>query len=140
MDKRIKERWLAALRSGDYEQTDGYLHVKADKSSDTFDVSDGYCCLGVLCELAVADGVIQKQRVNGNSFFEYGNPDKDDWDYSVLPVSVREWAGLQDANPYVNALKDGLDPEQYDAWAALSEANDNGSTFAQIADWIERDL
>lgn len=34
--------WLASLRSGKYKQGHGYLK----------DNQDGYCCLGVLCELA----------------------------------------------------------------------------------------
>lgn len=138
MNPKIKERWLAALRSGDYKQTDGYLSIKSAVPND--DQFDGFCCLGVLCEIAVADGVVQKQRVSENSFFEYGNPELDDWDHSVLPRSVMEWAGLQDDNPSVNAVEDGLDPEEYDAWVPLSEPNDNGSSFNQIAAWIERDL
>jgi len=40
MKKSIKKKWLAALRSGKYEQGTGAL------------CEDGkYCCLGVLCEV-----------------------------------------------------------------------------------------
>lgn len=137
MNQEIKARWLEALRSGDYKQTDGYLNISSAIPED--DEFDGYCCLGVLCEIAVADGVIQKQRVSENSFFEYGNPDKGDWDYSVLPVSVQDWAGLTESNPSVNAIEADDDPLA-DNWMPLSEPNDNGMTFDQIADWIEKDL
>ena len=41
MDKELKEKWVAALRSGDYGQTTGCL---VD--------GRGHCCLGVLCEVA----------------------------------------------------------------------------------------
>jgi hypothetical protein len=39
--KELKNRWVAALRSGEYEQ--GRLKLKVD---------DKYCCLGVLAEVA----------------------------------------------------------------------------------------
>ena len=39
MNKEVKEKWVAALRSGKYKQTRGTLKDKT-----------GYCCLGVLCE------------------------------------------------------------------------------------------
>lgn len=137
MNPEIKERWLAALRSGDYKQTDGYLNVSSDNPEGS--EFDGYCCLGVLCEIAVADGVIQKQRVSGQNFFEFGDPSRDDWDYSVLPISVQEWAGLTEGNPSVNLLEEGDDPEA-DNWTPVSEPNDNGASFEKIADLIERDL
>lgn len=41
MDKELKEKWIAALRSGDYCQTKGKLIDE-----------QGYCCLGVLCDVA----------------------------------------------------------------------------------------
>ncbi len=37
MDPELKAKWIAALRSGEYEQTTGQLHSGI-----------GYCCLGVL--------------------------------------------------------------------------------------------
>lgn len=40
MNKALKRRWVKALRSGDYPQTQGALKTDA-----------GFCCLGVLCEL-----------------------------------------------------------------------------------------
>lgn len=41
MDKEIKDKWLAALKSGKYEQGQGRLRSSADK----------YCCFGVLCDI-----------------------------------------------------------------------------------------
>jgi hypothetical protein len=37
MNEQIKQRWIEALRSGEYEQTQGRLRDET-----------GYCCLGVL--------------------------------------------------------------------------------------------
>jgi hypothetical protein len=42
MKKEIRDKWLAALRSGEYEQTTGILR----------NTTPAYCCLGVLCEVA----------------------------------------------------------------------------------------
>lgn len=138
MNQEIKERWLTALRSGEYEQAEGYLNISAKNESDN--EYDGFCCLGVLCELAVADGVIQKQRYAEEDFYEYGDPESDDFDHSVLPRSVKEWAGLSDSNPSVNDLSEDENPEFVDNWIPISEPNDNGASFARIADMIERDL
>ena len=142
MNQEIKERWLAALRSGQYKQTDGYLNVQAvnpNEDNPTNNNGDGFCCLGVLCEIAVADGVIQKQRSASADFFEYGDPAREDWDYSVLPETVKEWAGLRDTNPFINDIPEDGDADG-DYWVPISEVNDNGLSFTEIAKFIERDL
>lgn len=43
MNPEIKAKWVAALRSGDYEQGRGYLH------------RGGFCCLGVACDLFIKE-------------------------------------------------------------------------------------
>jgi hypothetical protein len=40
MTREFRDRWCAALRSGEYKQAFGFLHTDA-----------GYCCLGVACEV-----------------------------------------------------------------------------------------
>lgn len=45
MDKELKTKWVAALRSGNYEQTTGTLKVEHD-GGEGYPLS--YCCLGVL--------------------------------------------------------------------------------------------
>ena len=44
MDKKLKTKWLEALRSGEYEQ--GIEDLKFVGTAGTL-----YCCLGVLCEI-----------------------------------------------------------------------------------------
>lgn len=63
MPKEMKEKWLAALRSGEYKQSKGSLKT-----------AKGYCCLGVL-EM-VCDGDV-----------EYQNSSKD----GALGVPTVEW-------------------------------------------------
>ncbi len=89
------ELWCTALESGEYEQT-----------SFTLKNGNAYCCLGVLCEVAKAEGVIQTY-----------NPYE-----AILPVKVREWAGL--------ATRSG----SYIGDNNLTRDNDSkGLTFPEIA-------
>lgn len=46
MDKELVKKWVAALRSGEYKQTDKYLHHPQEES---------FCCLGVLCAVVAGD-------------------------------------------------------------------------------------
>lgn len=79
MKADIKEKWVAALRSGEYDQAREQLKV-----------GDAFCCLGVLCQL-------HSQAVKGFAWAgcEYDGKDGD------LPYIVREWAGLNDETDMV---------------------------------------
>ncbi len=118
MDPEIRARWVTALRSGEYRQA--YEVLRND--------AGGRCCLGVLCEIAVADGVLAaavRSRLDGS--WQYDGHDTE------LPEAVQSWAGLSSNNPYVDVK---------DVPVSLAELNDGdeerGSwTFAQIADVIE---
>lgn len=43
MKPELRTKWVDALRSGDYQQTQGALRKKNSEYS--------YCCLGVLCQI-----------------------------------------------------------------------------------------
>lgn len=126
MNEGIKARWTAALRSGDYEQGFALLRSKGK-----------FCCLGVLCELAIADGIVitsEGASAYGDSCVRYQG---DDLDGSItsLPVAVQVWAGLPGADPYVE------DPNDVDRVFSLTEWNDDMEVgFLQIADLIEASL
>jgi hypothetical protein len=116
MNPEIRAQWCAALRSGDYQQARKALYD-----------GEGYCCLGVLCDLAVKAGAVAERVYTGTEnepgFWQY------DGRGDYLPISVREWAGLDDGNPEVRT-RTGLEP--------LGILNDeNGLTFAEIADLID---
>lgn len=122
MKKEIKKRWLEALRSGKYEQGKAYLN------------KDGkLCCLGVLCELAAEEGVVE--RYEGIDPYDklplvaYGTGER-------LPsVTVQEWAGLPD--DYYEAYH--VPTKKYEG-RTLYTMNDTGSSFEEIANVIERRL
>lgn len=48
MIKEYKEKWVAALRSGQYQQGRGVLRINGPTGQ--------YCCLGVLCDVMEKEG------------------------------------------------------------------------------------
>lgn len=91
-NKPVIEKWVEALESGNYSQGSGYLSKKNAFGKQV------YCCLGVLCDLAVKEGVIPEpsQHPDDASVRIYNL-----WSAS-LPPEVRDWAGMSDGNPYVD--------------------------------------
>lgn len=120
MDPQIKAQWVAALRSGEYKQGAGQLHAPATNS---------YCCLGVLCDLAVKAGLDITVTTASDRDLTYYNDDGYE-----LPDSVKDWAGLEENLPEVDMM--GLDCEVL----TVAALNDDGTPFGEIADIIERDL
>lgn len=57
MTKELKDAWVAALRSGEYRQARGALTTRIfdDEADDGAYGTYGYCCLGVLMEIACPD-------------------------------------------------------------------------------------
>lgn len=88
MKHSIREKWIEALRSGRFRKAQGVLGRPNP---------DRYCGLGVLCELAIENGVAVERRVitqgDGGTAIAYGGTT------TQLPAKVREWAGLTDADP-----------------------------------------
>ncbi len=119
MDPEIRAQWVAALRSGNYRQGKGTLRRDSDGT---------FCCLGVLCELAVAAGVTDRQPSG------YGRGGW--WSASALPISVQEWAGLANPDPRVFDPLSG----RVRSLASLNDRDTEGRTFDQIAVLIEEYL
>ena len=87
MDPTIKARWVAALRSGDYNQGHGRLHTKENGISS-------FCCLGVLCDLANKENIVSEIIEVPSLASEYPSSGTVaviyDVDESWLPTSVAE--------------------------------------------------
>ncbi len=136
MNPEIKERWITALRSGNYGQVKGQLGVEIAHQPD----HSGYCCLGVLCEVAVEDGVVTRE-VMPSGTVEYVDENYGEHARMVLSEAVTEWADIVE-NPEVNV--EGLDIVIDDVLrtsASLAELNDYaGKDFNFIADVIETRL
>jgi hypothetical protein len=122
MKPDIKQRWLAALRSGNYEQGKGSLS-KIDKKGNV-----SYCCLGVLCDILKDESKLFKQtykiKAGNYEYSVYGIEYVDECE--TLPYSQMEYVGISDADTNI-----------------LIEMNDddvNEKTFNEIADYIEDHL
>ena len=125
MKKEIAEKWVQALRSGEYKQGSDVLH---NTSNNT------YCCLGVLCDIyqkegnkfnSVSEGSWGVQTDNGfenlpATFFD-DRPD-------VLPEVVMKWADISCSS---GSFGDSN-------LAALND--DDGYTFDEIATVIEANV
>lgn len=129
MDAAIKEEWVTALRSGNYKQGRSYLHKRRTSG-------DSYCCLGVLCEVAVKHGVIDPPtpRRDDETIMCYGkNLDNAPF---YLPKEVIEWAGVVDERISIDPILAKTTYAGRDT-RSLSHMNDMGASFSEIADVIE---
>lgn len=129
MNPDVKAKWVAALRSGEYNQADGALRIK-----------DTFCCLGVLCDLYKQEqggtweltAYMGAEMLDGQYHFV---PPNNDGQPGVLPTCVAKWAGLKLNDPH---LKTECTNE--DSIECISELNDRGAKFDHIADLIEQQL
>lgn len=122
MNKEIKEKWVAALRSGEYKQ-----------SSNRLRDNKGFCCLGVLCDIYIKE-TNNAEWTNlynvGDVTVKYDGFDfveSNERETALLPDKVWQWAGLSRKNPIIGNY-------------SLSRLNDTGATFELIAGFIEQDL
>ena len=107
MKKSIANKWIKALRSGKYKQTTSVLRNL-----------DGFCCLGVLCDISERG---KWKRAKGGKVFVFN-----DWYDKTMPNEVIEWAGMNNGF--------GLLPD-----TSLTDLNDHeGKSFDEIADVIEK--
>lgn len=121
MNQDIKERWVAALRSGDYKQTQERLRD-----------ANGFCCLGVLCDVVKDDMGVKWEEYsiatndkcsNGFSFMNNNGE---------LPPEVARFCGLPPSVTQGDVAIGGR---------SLISMNDNEfESFDTIADLIERHL
>ena len=122
MNQNIKREWVAALRSGDYEQGTGKLKMESDNSKGVC-----FCCLGVLTDLYAKE----KNLTFGYSDNKLKAKDEEEY----LCGDVMKWAGLSSKDPEVRV--DATDESDN---CSLSYYNDNGHDFAEIATLIENNL
>lgn len=114
MNQEIKAKWVAALRSGEYKQTDGYLH------------RDGcFCVMGVLCDLYIKQRGISWERGESGTTELYGS-------CAIPPHIVTDWAGLESQYPNVKTEVKGT--------MSIVNMNDRLVPFKVLADIIEKDL
>ncbi len=118
MNPEVKTKWVAALRSGDYEQGRTYLNNNGK-----------FCCLGVLSEIAVAEGIVDTREIYGIVSYGLNGSARGDggWESAGVTKPIREWANIE-SNPRMGNND------------AMSMNDSFGYTFDQIADEIEEHL
>lgn len=112
MTPELKSAWLAALRSGEYQQVREKLFDK--------DI-DSYCCLGVLCRVV--------------------DPTKTPYELvaEILRRKENEYASFEDEELPETVLDEICLSNAVQTEAI--DRNDKGAhSFAQIADWLEEVL
>jgi uncharacterized protein YeaC (DUF1315 family) len=136
MNPEIKQKWISALRSGEYEQGDGKLYS-----------GQGYCCLGVLCDLYSKENNL-KWEFRGDDTIKTEDEivpsqlQKCDYFYfddesEFLPESVKEWAELSVKNPQVRVEVEECEGARF-YFDEIANLNDAGYTFPQLANIIEK--
>lgn len=108
--------WVAALRSGRFKQGRGCLTKLVDGGQLD-------CCLGVACKVAIENGLAVEVKPATFDVLMY------EGETGILPESVASWLGLEKCNGVFGKV-----PSDFQQ---LTEMNDNGKTFAEIADIIE---
>ena len=104
--KQLKNKWVKALRSGKYVQTQGVLKERLPGNNKY-----AHCCLGVLGELCGVTSMTGSQSILIKGLGLKG--------ITKVPKDFLENSILQDT---------------------LAEMNDDGYSFTEIADYIEKEL
>jgi hypothetical protein len=127
MKPEIRTEWTRRLRSGDIPQCEGGLAR-----------GESRCCLGVLMDMAVENGVAEKiDDPVSDSLYRDRTPDPEmyrDRSRSVLTKAVKEWAGLKDDTGSVTLSDEDTARLVYDRHTALTALNDAGASFEEIAE------
>lgn len=114
-------RWTEALRSGKYAKTVGFLHTV-----------NGWCCLGVLCDVA---GLAGHKEVNEGAYSYFG-------EIAQLPaqlakhLDINENGGLHVPLTFDKDRDGRADNEAHHSLANIND--DTNYSFSQIADVIEQ--
>jgi hypothetical protein len=108
--KQARDLWAAELESGKWKQGTGQLARETDHGTE-------YCCLGVACELAVREGIIDEYALSAPNLECY--PD------------VWQWLGLHNY--------EGTYRTNGGTSTALVVDNDSGQPFEEIAATIRNE-
>ena len=112
VNEEFVERWIEALESGDYEQTTKVLHDEK-----------GFCCLGVATDIYQKDHDLEWKKTE---FGYYCDRSLKGRGGEVLPEKVQLYIGAKSCNEFRDKC--------------LSQMNDNGASFTEIAQVLREEL
>lgn len=166
MKKQLRDAWVKALRSGEYKQATGRLKafiVIDPETKEPRDISNpfegdalenvpvddpqvsvGYCCLGVLCDVVAPNGWY---NAKAESYDDEGDV-ADEVTTADFAHHLGSSGDLLDdvleSDGLVSQLTVGetfaFPPQWSDAMNYLAHLNDTGASFGEIADWIEANI
>ena len=119
MDRTLAKKWVTALRSGDYLQGTDYLCSTDFAEKDPV---ESFCCLGVLADIVGIPYDTQKNEDFNTTQRVYLN---DGEETSVADFPTEEML------LNMGGLKEDMARD-------LAEMNDHDVSFAEIADYIEK--
>lgn len=114
-----QKRWIEALRSGEFKQCKGMLSDRR-----------GFCCLGVACKVFDVPGNEVSRVLDISEEDEEIDCVEFEKEVEVAPLTVYTALGLK-------SHTGKIDPTIAPIGDCLSVANDEGKTFAEIADFCE---
>lgn len=133
------QKWVKALRSGDYKRGTGrlrgYVAPGSDRASRGYENGgdQAFCCLGVLCNLHAQEH--PKLAATQTDPYEYLGEEE------FLPSEVMEWAGMDtnDGVFYEEGEEVPIVIPKVGKFESLASLNDSNKVeFGRIADWIEK--
>jgi len=112
MNKELKEKWLKALRSGEYKQ--GNMRLRRNDEQ-----GDLYCCLGVYADCLVKEGIGSWKIIEGSWAYVHPDHKESTKDITELRVEI-------------------MDRENQNKAMIMNDAGNR--SFTEIADYFEVNL
>jgi hypothetical protein len=119
VNKERLTKAVEALESGQYRQTQGTL-ARVLVAGDDETRQEAYCCLGVFCEVALADGLELDISYDGNRKVYHGSA-------SVLPLRVAKYYGLSDNPPLNYGGLEAFESGELDTFLSKEYDSEHGS-------------
>lgn len=135
----LQKAWVRSLESGNFRQARGYLCKKNPKPRSKFGPYS-FCCLGIACEVAIANDIkieTEEKQISKEVIVKY------DQMVEFLNDRMADIFGFYGFNGSFRYYK--LDPEEVNELErlckghdSLTSLNDSGFTFKEIAKIVKK--
>ena len=125
-----KQDWIDALRSGEFKQG---TRVLAKRDPETGTIS--YCCLGVLATIAGVGAQVRDAADPAARTMLFTFDDRTEA-YGIIPEAYRNTI-VSDLNLSTLVAVPGRPGSDVELVGILSNKNDSGATFEDIATYLE---
>lgn len=122
LEPEVKNKWIEALRSGDYVQTESVLYA----GDDTITGRAKMCCLGVLEHILGTSLESMWDEDEGDRYAVPGNLAQPKSVFGLNSSHIQE---IEDVEVYLVNMNDGH-----------TQKNIKKHSFEEIADYIEKNL